>query len=178
MHVEYECTLLEINKEEFIKLLESHGAKKIGDYFQKRYTYDFKPKVEDKWIRLRTNGEKTTLTIKEMIDKNKIGGNHELEIEVSDFDKTNELLKELGFEYRNYQENKRISYVLDDIEFDIDSWPLIPEYVEIEGNDEKSVKKMIKKLNLDESKITTYDVTSIYENIYGIKILDMKELKF
>ena len=178
MHIEYECTLLEIDKEAFIKLLEMNNATKIGDFHQKRYVYDFNPKVENKWIRLRTNGEKTTLTIKKIIDKNEIGGNHELEVEVSDFEQTNQILNELGYIPRNYQENDRTSYVLEGVEFDIDTWPLIPTYVEIEGKNSDDVKKMIERLNLDTSKITTYDVTSIYEEIYGINIMDIKELRF
>lgn len=177
-NIEYECTYLGINKEEFIKKIESLGAKKVDEFFQKRYAYDFNPKINNKWIRLRTNGKKTTLTIKEIFDKNRIGGNHELEIEVSDFLKTNEILLELGYKYRNYQENKRIVYKLDNIEFDIDSWPLIPTYVEIEGTSEDDVKNIIEKLNLDKTKITNYDVTSIYNEIYNINILDINVLKF
>lgn len=46
MNIEYECRLLEINKENFEKLLLEKGAVKKGDYFQKRYTYDFNPKRE------------------------------------------------------------------------------------------------------------------------------------
>lgn len=178
MHIEYECTLLEINKEEFIKLIEKNGAKKIGDFDQKRYTYDFNPVNKNKWIRLRTNGKTSSLTIKNILDKNSIGGNTELEIEVDNFENTNLILNELGYNYRNYQENKRTIYVLDDIEFDIDSWPLIPTYVEIEGKNEESVKNMIKKLNLNEKKITNLDVTSIYKEKYNIDILKLKELKF
>ena len=96
MHKEYECTILEIDTK-FISKLENMGAKKIGEYFQKRYVYDFNPINENKWIRLRTNGIKTTLAIKEVINKNEIGGTNEIEIEVSDFENTNNILKELGY---------------------------------------------------------------------------------
>ena len=71
MHKEYECTILEIDTK-FISKLENMGAKKIGEYFQKRYVYDFNPINENKWIRLRTNGIKTTLAIKEVIKIHKI----------------------------------------------------------------------------------------------------------
>ena len=57
----------------------------------------------------------------------------ELETVVGDFDVMNDILKELGYNYRNYQENYRIIYSLDDVEISIDSWPLIPTYAEIEG---------------------------------------------
>ena len=46
MHIEYECTMLEVNKEELENKLKSLGAIKKGDYFQKRYTYNFLPDVK------------------------------------------------------------------------------------------------------------------------------------
>ena len=63
MHTEIEERILEIDKDKIIKKLESLGAKKAGEWFQKRYTYDFTPKREGQWLRLRTNGEKTTFYI-------------------------------------------------------------------------------------------------------------------
>jgi adenylate cyclase class 2 len=119
---------------------------------------------------------RSTLTIKNIIDKHLIGGTKELEIEVSDFESTNLMLEELGYEHRNYQENKRTLYKIDNIEIDIDKWPLIPEYAEIEGPNEEAVKCFVESLNLD-YKMTTLDVTSIYNEIYGIDVLVIKELK-
>ena len=49
MHKEYECTILEIDTK-FISKLENMGAKKIGEYFQKRYVYDFNPINERKMV--------------------------------------------------------------------------------------------------------------------------------
>lgn len=178
MSIEYECTLLEVDKEDFIKSLEKNQAVKKGEYFQKRYVYDFDPVHPNKWIRLRTNGHKTTLTIKNIINNDEIGGTEELEIEVSDFEKTNQILEELGYKHRNYQENKRITYELDGVEIDIDSWPLIPDYVEIEGKNENDVKALIKKLKLNKHKIVTCGVVDIYKNYYKIDILAIKELRF
>lgn len=177
MHVEYECRILEINKEEFIGKLEKAGAIKIGEYFQKRYVYDFNPVISNKWIRLRTNGKKTTLTIKEITDKT-VDGTKELEIEVSSFDDTNNILNELRYKPRNYQENSRISYMLDDVEIDIDTWPLIPTYAEIEGSSKECVDNLLKKLSICEKNITCLDVASIYNEIYNINILKIKELRF
>lgn len=177
MHIECECRILEINNEEFISKLEKFGAVKVGEYFQKRFVYDFNPAVPNKWIRLRTNGEKTTLTIKEIVDKT-IAGTKELEIEVSSFDDTNNILNELGYKSRNYQENKRITYMLDDIKIDIDTWPLIPTYAEIEGSSKECVDNLLKKLSICEKNITCLDVASIYSEIYDIDILKIKKLCF
>ena len=177
-HTEYECTILDINKEEIISKLISLGAEDKGEKLQRRYVYDYNPVDKNKWIRLRTNGKKTTLTLKEIKDKKAIGGTQELEIEVSDFDDPNEILNRLGDKYRNYQENKRHSFILDGVSIEIDSWPLIPTYVEVEGSSESEVIETLKKLNVDESKVTTLDVESIYREIYGIDILKIEELKF
>ena len=165
MGKEYEVSILDIDVFDFEKRLNKLGAKKNGDFLQKRYVYDFNPEINNKWIRLRTNGKKTTITIKEIFDESIVGGTNELEIEVSDFEKTNQLLNELGYKEKGYQENKRTIYDIDEIEVSIDSWPMIPTYAEIEGKNEKSVKEFLKRLNINEEKVTTLGVTSIYEAI-------------
>lgn len=177
MKTEYEIRALEINKEEIIKRLEELGAVKKGEFIQKRYVYNLKPIQEGKWIRLRTNGSVTTLTYKDIVSDT-IDGTKEVEIEVEDFEKTNELLEKIGFMNKGYQENSRIQYILSGTEIDIDSWPMIPTYLEIEGESEEEVLKVQKLLNLDESKITTLNCKDIYMQIYGIDIEEIKELRF
>lgn len=176
-HTEYEVRILDINKDAFISKLISLDAKNKGEYLQRRYVYDFNPVNKNSWIRLRTNGKKTTLTIKE-IQKKTIDGTKELETEVSDFDTTNAILEKLGYIPRNYQENKRNSWELNGVSIEIDSWPLINTYVEIEGKSESEVLDTLKLLGIDISDTTTLDVESIFREIYGIEILKIKELKF
>lgn len=177
MKTEYEVRVLDIDKEKLISKLEELNAKKEGEYSQKRYVYDIMPKDDKKWIRLRTDGKKTTLTFKD-VTSDKIDGTKEAEIEVSDLETTNEILNKMGYFSRAYQENNRVRYILDDVELDIDSWPMIPTYLEIEGKDEKSVLNMIEKLGLNKEKVTALDVQSVYKDIYGIDISNMKELRF
>jgi len=177
MHIEFEERILEIDVDETIQKLESLGAKKVGEWFQKRYVYDFTPKRENEWIRLRTNGEVATLAYKN-VEKNTVDGTKEIEVEVSDFNETNELLNVLGYEAKGYQENKRIRYMLDDVEIDIDSWPMIPTYMEIEAESEERVKEIENKLGVDTSKITALNCDDIYRDIYGIELKGVKELKF
>lgn len=177
MKTEYEIRILEIDKKMIIKLLEGLGAIKKGEYNQKRYVYDLKPTQSGKWIRLRTNGNETTLTYKNVVD-NTVDGTKELEFKVESFDIANEFLNKIGFKARSYQENKRIQYILDNVEIDIDTWPMIPTYLEIEANNEKEVYNMIKKLGLNNLKITLLNCDDIYKQIYNIDISKMKELKF
>lgn len=178
MEKEIEIRILNIDKEQFIKNIVSLGAKKVSEALQKRYVYDFNPIQDNKWIRLRTNGEKTTLTIKEIVDKNAIDGTNELEVTVSDFNNTNSILEQLGYTHRNYQENYREVYSLDNVEISIDSWPLIPTYVELESKNEKNIQSLLDKIDHDKNNLTTLDVTSIYNDIYKIDVMSIKELKF
>ena len=163
MESEYEITVLDIDVSEIEKKLESIGAIKQGEYFQKRNLYNFHEEYRGRFIRLRTNGEKTTLTIKDKSAKKEIGSVKELEIEVSSFEKANEILELLGYEHSTYQENKRIIYKLGHIEFDIDTWPMIPTYLEIEGKNKEDVEKMIKILDIDEEKLSLDKVSEIYK---------------
>lgn len=177
METEYEIRALEINKEDIIKKLEELGAIKKGEFKQKRYVYDLKPIEKGKWIRLRTNGMVTTLTYKDIVSDT-IDGTKEVEFEVEDFNKANEFLEKIGFESRSYQENIRIQYILNDVEIDIDSWPMIPTYMEIEGKSEEEVIKMKKILDIDEDKFTALNCDEIYKQIYGIDISKIRDLKF
>lgn len=176
MPIEFEAKILEINVEEVYSKLNILGAIKMGENMQKRLVYDFNPKKDNSWIRLRSNGTKTTLAVKE-IHNDQIDGTHELEIIVSDFDQTNLLLEKLGYLPKGYQENKRVSYVLDGVEIEIDFWPLIPPYLEIEAKSVKAVELMIKKLGFDLSQATSINTIEIYKK-YGIDLDLIKELKF
>ncbi len=175
MDVEYEVKVLDIDCNNFIRKLENVGAKIKGDFIQKRYVYDFKPVSSKKWIRLRTNGSRTTLTIKNIISS-EIDGTKETEIEVSNFEKCNFILKELGYKPRSYQENRRIQYDLNGVEVDIDFWPMIPTYAEIEGSCEDEVYNTLSLLGYNKSDVNSLDVDSIYLK-YGIKLNVIDELK-
>lgn len=177
MKTEYEVRVLDVNKNYMIKKLEEMGATKKGEFDQKRYVYDLKPVQNGKWIRLRTNGKKTTLAYKDIVSKT-IDGTKEVEFEIDDINQAKEFMERIGFNYRSFQENKRIQYILDDVEIDFDEWPMIPTYMEIEGSSEEEVNKMIEKLEIDKSKITTLNCNDIYKDIYNIDIKEIKELKF
>lgn len=177
MDIEYEVRFLEIDKEKIIKRLEELGAIKKGEFNQKRYVYNLVPSQDGKWIRLRTNGNITTLTYKDIV-KDTVDGTREVEIEVDDFEKTNELLERIGFKNKGYQENRRIQYILNGVEIDIDSWPMIPSYLEIEGKSEEEIIKTQKLLKLDESKKTMLNCKDIYMQVYNIDIDKIRELKF
>ena len=166
MKTEIECRLLNVDVAQFIKKLKDKNADFVGDWVQIRNCYDFTPVKPNSWIRLRTNGAETTLTIKE-IANSKIDGTKECEIMVSDFNTTDEMLNKLGYFARSRQENRRIRYVLDDVEIDIDFWPLSPAYVEFEGKSEEAIRNLCKNIDVDFESLVSIDVERIYAH-YGI----------
>ncbi len=175
MNIEIELRILNINKEEIIKKLEKLNAEFKWERLQQRYVYDFNEVEKKKWIRLRTDGLDSTLTIKN-IKSDKVDGTEELEIKVNDFNKTNLILNELGYQKKAYQENKRRRYYLNNVEIDIDSWPFIPDYIEIEGKTVNEVYNIVKLLGYNNEDTTTKDVQTIYED-YGYNLDEIKELK-
>ena len=176
MNTEVEVRILNIDKEDLINKLEKLGAKFIGDWLQIRYVYDFKPIDKNRWIRLRTNGIETTLTIKEIHDKT-INGTRELEIKVDPIETTHLILEKLGYKRRSIQENKRIRYILNDVEIDIDTWPYLNTYVEFEGNSEEEIIKVMELLGYKYEDATTDDAQDIYMSL-GYTQDDLNNLKF
>ena len=176
MKTEFEARILDIDIGSIIKTLVRLGAKKVSDNLMKRFVYDVIPRRKDSWIRLRFDGNKTTLTVKEM-HSDKIDGTRENEIMVDDFDKTNLLLEKLGYFNKGYQENRRIRYELDGVEIDLDFWPMIPPYMEIEGKSVAEVEAVIRQLGFSPSQATSIGVLDVFKK-YGIDLESIKELKF
>lgn len=105
-------------------------------------------KVDDAFLRVRDEGDKVTLTYKRHEDYG-LHGTKEIEVVVSDFETTVELLKASGLEPTTYQESRRETWQLGDAEVVLDEWPWILPYIEIEGGSEEIVRDVADKLGLD-----------------------------
>lgn len=138
----------------------------------------------NKWIRIRETNGKTTITVKHILSeemKRKYNTSMqpvmETEMEVPSIESANCLLEQLNFSYRNYQEKKRITYILDNTEIDIDIWPLIPPYMEIEGKTDKQIYEIIKKIGIMDKELISCNTAEVYKK-YGIDIYQYRELRF
>jgi adenylate cyclase class 2 len=132
----------------------------------------------NKWIRLRETDDLTTIATKNILEKKAEENRQpvlETEIDVPSISQANELLEQLGFAYRNYQEKRRITFMVNDVEVDIDFWPLIPPYMEIESTDEK-IDEIINLLNLKDYEIVSCNTEDVY-NKYNINIYNYRELR-
>ena len=132
-----------------------------------------------KWIRVRQTNDKTTIAVKHILADNGTGIQQmqETEIEVPSIKEANGLLEALGYSYKSYQEKERITYVLDEYELDIDTWPGIPTYVEVEGKSEDDLKYILNKLGYSMEDMVSCTADDIYKK-YGKSMFDNRELKF
>jgi len=176
MKIEYEVKILDIDLDNIREKLNNLWATYIWEEIQKRYVYDFNPINPNKWIRLRQKWNKSELTIKEIFDDT-ITWTREIETTVWNFEDTNSILKELWYIPKAYQENKRISYILDQVEIEIDFWPLIPVYIEIEWKDELEVEKIVHKLWYTMNNTTSINTNKVYSK-YWINLEEIKDLRF
>lgn len=132
-----------------------------------------------KWIRVRQTNDKTTIAVKHILAPNETNIQQmlETEIEVSNISEANNLLESLGFAYKSYQEKERITYILDEYELDIDTWPGIPTYVEVEGKSESDLENILNKLGYSMKDIVSCTADEIYRK-YGLSMFDSREIKF
>ncbi|MET8543222.1 class IV adenylate cyclase [Kitasatospora sp. NPDC004799] len=173
--IEFEAKLLDIEPEAMRALLAEAGAEHLVDRFQRRYVYDV-PGRPGTWVRLRDTGTDVTLCVKE-IHSDAIDGVTETETTVGDFDVTNALLGKLGYQPKAYQENRRSSWRLAGAAVEIDHWPLIPPYLEIEGDSAEHVHATALALRLPLEELTSENTTKVYRR-YGIDIESIPRLTF
>lgn len=65
-HTEYEGRVLNIDKVSVQQRLTDLGAELVAKKNYRRYVFNTIPAVKNRWVRLRTDGQKTKLTVKEI----------------------------------------------------------------------------------------------------------------
>lgn len=187
MKTEIEVKFADIDIDEIRKRLQAVGAvcEQPMRLMKRALIEESHHQAEHSFIRVRDEGDKITLTFKRRADAaaSKIDSVKELEVEVSDFDKTVEIFSEAGWKYKTFQESKRETWKLDGVEIVIDEWPWLKPYLEIEGETEAELKEAAKKIGLDWKKVIMGHIDALYERQYefqnGIRgVIDLPEVRF
>lgn len=176
-HTEYEGRVLDINKEAVRRKLAGCGAELIAKKDYRRYVFNTIPAIKDRWVRLRTDGQQTKLTVKEMTSAT-VDGVQEWETAVDDFETTLAMLEKIGLKPKGYQENRRELYMLDGAKLSIDEWPGLKPLLEIEGHSKDEVYAMLNRLDLDSSQFTANSISQIYLDELDINLDSRPELRF
>lgn len=181
-HRETEVRFLEINKAVLVQRLTNLRATDLGEAkLTEKILYDKALTWNDsgrQFIRLRTQGGRSMLTYKHRIDPARPDGTEEIEFTVDDPGKTEAFLERLGYIVYRHQEKLRHTFQLHDVTVDIDTWPRIPPYVEIEGPTIASLQSAAAALGFDWQQAEMRDAKAIIEQVYGIPLSDTRVFTF
>ena len=167
-YLEIEMRFDNIDTNQLRKKLKSIGAKISKDKrIMPLVSFNHPKKKKNTYIRIRDEGEEVTLTF-----KNRLNEKYpvEREVVISDFDEGVAILKLIGCKERYYIEKLRETWKIDGCkEIVIDSYPGLPEYIEIECDTEKNVFNTAKKLGIKINKNhKNPKVENMYLHHYGI----------
>jgi adenylate cyclase class 2 len=178
---EIEVRFLEIDKDALIAKLRELGAEDLGeDLLDEKIIYDKELTWRDgvkKLLRMRTQKGRTMLTYKHRVEMS-AEGTEEIEFEVQDTVAAQALLERLGYEMYRAQQKMRHSFHLGEVIVDIDTWPKIPTYVELEGPSVEALQEAAVLLGLDWKYVELRNPRRIIEDDYGIPVGNMRWFTF
>ena len=183
------------NQEEKEYFKELFGYEEIDKYIEEKIDNIDVSKLEDrkmlkiiedtgnrffKWIRLRQDGEIVEITIK-YIYSNKANYNidevKEIEIKTDNFEMANKLIEEMGYYRKKLAEKKRDSYSYQGMDIEIDEWPLLEPYIEIEGNNIDKIYELANLLGYSKEQTRVMNTEDVYLE-KGIDLSKYEEMTF
>ena len=179
MKPEIEATFLNIDKNALREKLKSLGAELIQpEILMRRHVFRMD---EHSFVRVRDEGYRIVITYKHY-DELSLSGAKEINLTIDDYDGAVAFLKLLGLEVKSEQESLRETWKLEHAEIDIDTWPWLSSYVEIEGETEDAVKDAATKLGFDMNNAVYGSVDEVYVRTFDVTHDDVNdkwtEIKF
>ena len=169
METEIEAKFPDIDVDALRLALKEKGAVlEHPEVSMRRINYDYPDRRLEKiggWIRVRDEGNKITLSYKQLNDRT-LHGTKEVNLVVDDFDKTCRFLEAIGMDAKAYQETKREKWNYKGVEVTIDTWPWVPTFVELEGSTEDLVREVASDFRFDWGKAMHGSVETIYQMHY------------
>ncbi|MGD2095765.1 MAG: class IV adenylate cyclase [Phycisphaerales bacterium] len=157
MCTEIEAKLKVDSLAEIKRKLTELGAEPVAEQLQ---TDQFFDNVDtglaktDRCLRLRRqvvdNIERFFLTYKGAKEKSDFKKRQEIELEISNAESARKLLSALGYEQVLTIEKKRHLWRIGECKVTLDKLPLLGDFIEIEGPDDKSISDVQKNLGLSE----------------------------
>ncbi len=177
---EIEVRFLDIDKKSLEKKLHELAAEDKGEDFLEESIFCDAAHTwhdEKKFVRLRKSAGGIFITFKQRKEYTATG-TREVEIRVDNFEHARVLLEDIGLvEYRT-QEKRRHTFVLDGVTVDIDTWPSVPTFMELEGESEDALRQMAEKLGFNWAKVVTEPPSVVINKYYHIPIFKLRYFTF
>lgn len=182
---EIEIKVLGIDPDRVIERLTSLGAKPLFDGMVKciHFDRDHALRKEGKLFRLRRweadPGFVSKFEIcfkgpKQVIENCKV--REEIETTVESADQFEQIMEGLGYEITLNNEKRRLSYQLGQAHIDIDAYPTVPMYLEIEGPDSATIDEALRQLELLDFERSTESAEELFARLWPE--VDFENLKW
>jgi adenylate cyclase class 2 len=169
MHIEIEAKFLDLDHDEMRSKLQAVGAVLEQPMRLMRRTIfdypDHRLQQGERWgrLRVRDEGDKSTITYKSGGEKEY---SKEIETTIGSYETMLQLLETIGLVAYSFQESKRETWRLDDVEIVLDIWPWLKPYIEIEGESEKDIREVATSLGLFWENAAFGNVDTAYRRDY------------
>lgn len=180
-NLEIEVKFLEIDQTELIRKLQALSARDLGEELIKEQIFHDQEQTwydQRKFCRLRWTGKGIFFTFKHVFDKTKSTGTTEIEFEVHEPEKVRAFLEAMGLVMDRSQEKRRHKFKLGDVVVDIDTWPQVPTYVELEGPSEEAIQAVAEKLGFDWSQGVFGTADTLIREVYKIDLKQIRTFTF
>jgi adenylate cyclase, class 2 len=174
-YTEFEAKFYPVDKGKYRKKLLSIGAKldiperKMIRFVADRRVNSVLPNHTN--IRVRDEGNLVRLSVKTSAEQDgSLTDQKEIDVEVSDFDNTVQILETAGIKFNRRQETLREEWEYKNAQITIDTWPGLDPYSEIEADSEEKVKDIAKDLDFDWNKKIITPAPEVYSKVYGMDI--------
>lgn len=165
---EIEVKILEVNPRLMKRKLKELGAKRVFSGNMLAIYYDTKRKTIAKnaqVLRLRSKKNKVELTFKTSeASKSNAKVCEETECHVDDFKAMDKILRSLGFKAARVVRKHRLSFKLDKLSFEIDTYPGVPPLLEIEASTITDLRKAVKMLGFKMSETVSWNSFQVLEH--------------
>jgi adenylate cyclase, class 2 len=158
---EIELKILDINPTKLRKQLVALGAERLSAPFKIiDIFYKLPTKQKSPLLRLR-KGKQIHLSTKKRTKDDKFLINTERQIEVSNYTVAREIINQFGFEVSRHREKKREEWKYQGIIIEIDTYPGIPTYMELETKNKKAALRLLTKLGIQDSQTRNWSATEV-----------------
>lgn len=169
---EIEVKFFPINIDDIRTKLEAAGATmKNPMRLMRRKVYggEANPSMDCTYGRVRDEGDVITMSAKYSAQHNNITSQREAQIIVNDFEDATSVLESFGLVPTDYQENRRETWQFTDSTLvELEEWPDLPPYLEIEGPSVEALQAVAVQLELDWDAHLTSPTNGLYASYHGL----------
>jgi adenylate cyclase, class 2 len=169
---EIEVKFFPINIDETRTKLEAAGAvlkNPMRLMRRKVYGGEANPGMDCTYGRVRDEGDVITMSAKYSAKGNSIMSQKEAQIVINDFESGTQVLECFGLVPTDYQENRRETWRLaDGTLVELEEWPDLPAYLEIEGPSVEALQTVADRLGLNWEEHLTVPTNDLYMSHHGL----------